>query len=374
MRHRLRWKTLCALSGLASLAGCSSGSSQGTPPGSPEAGGEAGGEATDSAALVQDASSLPEAEPGMDAGASLDGEASKEAGPPPVTLFIATGYQNRRIVSFDHTKTWVNDVNDPPNSLDDVGTGVAFGLGEVIVAGHTGIYTSTDAKTWTHLPLPVPQAWPGLGGAAAAFGNDTFVVVSSSDAWTSTDGVTFTKHSPDGGYGALSATHWNGMAVGKGHFFAVGDSNGPGDRKVSEDGVTWHDYVQDAQAWGGVAFGQGVFVAVGRAGRRVWTTDGVTLNDVSNATLGDLGGVAFGGGTFLVSGTRGAATSTDGKTWTTIAGIPGVSSYGEGLFLTNTWASNVLTSPTGAKWTTVFSGASNSPALARVTWGQVRGF
>ena len=372
MRHRLQWAPACALGALTSLLGCSAASSQASAPSSFEAGDEAGGEATDGSVRARDADEMPEAEPGMDGGASFDGEAGKEAGPPPVTLFIATGYQNRRIASLDHTKTWVNDVTDPLSSFDDIGTGVAFGLGEVIVAGHTGIYTSTDGKSWTHLGLPVPQVWPGLGGAAAAFGNGTFVVVSSNDAWASTDGVTFTKHSPDGG--SMSATHWDGMAVGNGHFFAVGDSNGPGDRKVSEDGVTWHDYVQDAQAWGGVAFGQGIFVAVGKGGRRVWTTDGVTLNDASDTSLGDLGGIAFGAGTFVVSGTQGAATSTDGKSWTKIASIPGVTSYGDGLFLTTTWMSNVLTSPTGSKWTTVFSGASNSAALARVAWGQVRGF
>ncbi len=372
-------------------AGCGSSSSAGSPSGPHDASterstGDAIAEASGDAGGPTD-STVPDSEPGSDSSPSDTGstadttpadaplppaEAGIDAGPPLVDVYLATGYQNRRIASFDGTATWVNDVSDPPNALDDVGSGVAFGLGTVIVAGHTGIYTSTDAKNWTHLPAPLPQVWPGLGGAAAAFGNGTFVVVASNDAWTSPDGVTFTDNKPSDG-GSMAATHWDGLAWGNGHFFAVGDSNGPGDRKASEDGITWHDYLQDSQAWGGVAFGQGVFVAVGAGGRRVWTTDGVTLNDVSDATLGNLNGVAFGGGQFVVAGAQGSATSPDGKVWTKLATIPGVGNYGGGLFLTTTWVSNILTSPTGATWTTVFSGAMGTPAFARISWGQIKG-
>ena len=288
-----------------------------------------------------------------------------------VDLFIATGYQNRRIVSPD-SKTWINDVNDPPSSLDDIGTGLAIGMGMVVVAGHTGIYTSTDAKTWTKLPPPVPQAWPGLGGAAATYGNGTFVIVDSSESWTSTDGVTFAENVPDGS--SIGATHWDGLAFGNGHFFAVGDSNGPGDRKVSEDGVNWHDYVQDSTAWSGVAFGAGVFVAVGANGRRAWTPDGVTINDTTDATLGDVNGVAFGDGKFIVAGASGTATSTDGMNWTTSASYPaGAMNFGGGLFLTTTWVSNILTSSDGQTWTTTFSGDSGTPALVRIAWGRIGG-
>jgi hypothetical protein len=303
--------------------------------------------------------------------AGHDAGGAHDTGPPGVNLYVASGYQNRRIVSQDGT-TWVNDTIDPPNALDDIGTGLAIGLGMIVVAGHTGIYTSPDGKNWTHLPAPVPQVWPGLGGAAATFGDGKFVIVDSSDSWTSTDGMTFTQHSPDGGTGG--ATHWDGIAYGNGVFFAVGDSNGPGDRKVSTDGITWTSYVQDSIAWSGVAYGQGVFVAVGANGRRAWTTDGATLTDTTDATLGNIGGVAFGNGKFVACGTNFTAMSTDGKTWINSAAGP-VSdlSFGGTLFLTTTWMSNILTSADGQTWTHVFSGDSGSPALSRVTWGLVGG-
>jgi hypothetical protein len=306
-----------------------------------------------------------------DATSAADAADAGPAGPPGVAMFVASGYQNRRIVSLDGV-TWINDATDAPNSLDDIGTGLTIGLGTIVVAGHTGIYTSRDGKAWTKLPAPIPQAWPGLGGAAAAFGQGTFVIVNDSTSWTSADAVTFTPHTPDGG--TQSATHWNGMAYGNGHFVAVGDSNGPGDRKASEDGVTWHDYVQDATPWQGVAFGGGVFVAVGSNGRRAWTTDGVTFNDVTDASLGNLGGVAYGNGTFLVDGAQGSATSTDGKTWTKGPSFNASElTYGGGLFLTTTWMSNILTSPDGTTWKTAFSGQSGSAAIVRTAWGVVGG-
>jgi hypothetical protein len=325
----------------------------------------AGGHAADGGT---DAPSKPDSGSKGDATGVND---ATDTGTPGVALFVATGYQNRRIVSLDG-KSWIHDTVDPPSSLDDIGTGLAIGNGTIVVAGHTGIYTSTDGMSWTKLPPPVPQAWPGLGGAAATFGGGQFVIVASNDSWTSPDGVTFTDNMPDGA--SVAATHWDGIAYGNGHYFAVGDSNGPGDRKVSEDGARWHDYVQDSTAWSGVAFGAGVFVAVGANGRRAWTADGVTLNDTTDTSLGSINGVTFGNGKFVIAGQSATAMSSDGKTWTTSGSYPASElSTGAGLFMTVTWVSNILTSPDGQNWTTVFSGDAGTPALSRIAWGTVGG-
>jgi hypothetical protein len=112
---------------------------------------------------------------------------------------------------------------------------------------------------------------------------------------------------------------------------------------------------------------------VGNSGRRAWTTDGVSLQDTTDTSLGDIGGVAYGNGTFVLAAANGSATSTDGKTWAKQSNIPGMTSFGGGLFLTTTWESNVYTSPDGQAWTKVFSGQSGSPALARVAWGAISG-
>src|ERR1700722_12943856 len=153
-RGQAFWASLCVCG-----AACGSNSSHGTATGGPDA----GVGASTSADTGTDTSSTIEAGP-SDATPTNETSSPKDAGVDAsasyVKIYIATGYQNRRIVSFDDATTWVNDVSDPPSSLDDVGSGVAFGLGTVIVAGHTGLYTSTDAKNWTHLPAPLPQVWP----------------------------------------------------------------------------------------------------------------------------------------------------------------------------------------------------------------------
>jgi hypothetical protein len=231
--------------------------------------------------------------------------------------------------------------------------------------------TSPDGKNWTKLPAPLPQAWPGLGGSAAVFAGQ-FVVVAGEDSWTSPDGLTFAKHTQTG----TGATHWQAIAQGGGHILVVGDSNGSGgDRKVSEDGVTWHDWAEGGPHLVGAAYGAGVFVFVGATGRRAWTDDGVTIHDTDDASMGDFQGVAWDGAKFVAIGGGGLTTSTDGKTWskTPMMYLPGVSAYGGGLFLTTTWESNILTSTNGATWTTVFSGAAGTPPLARVAWGLVQG-
>jgi hypothetical protein len=307
-----------------------------------------------------------------DAGAPDSGTMMVDAGVVGTTpIFLATGYQNRRVRSLDATH-WTDDVSNPANPLDDIGTGVAFGAGRVIVSSHSGLVTSTDGRTWTKLPAPLPQAWPGLGGSAAVWSGGQFVVVAGEDSWTSPDGVTFTQHTQAG----AGATHWQAIAQGGGHILVVGDSNSSGgDRKVSEDGVTWHDWAEGGPGLVGAAYGAGVFVFVGASGRRAWTADGVTITTTDDTSMGDFQGVVFDGAKFVAVGGGGLTTSTDGKTWakTPMMYLPGVSAFGGGLFLTTTWESNVLTSTNGSTWTTVFSGASGSPPLARIVYGLVQG-
>jgi hypothetical protein len=284
-------------------------------------------------------------------------------------MFITAGYEDRRLSSLDGT-TWSNDISDPPDpgGLDNIGTGIAFGKGLVLVVGHTGAVTSHDGVTWTKLPDPLPQKWPGLGGGAAIFANGQFVVVAGDKSYTSPDGVTFKQS-----MSAAAATHWSGLAYGNGKLIAVGDSNASGgDRKVSEDGEAWHDYLEGGPHYHGVAFGNGVFVLVGENGLCLTTTDGAKIDDHTDATLG-FDNLAFGNGVFLSCGNAACQTSPDGKTWTKKDGYGpgGRLAFGLGLFVGLNWKSSISTSPDGFKWTQVFSGPDATPALASVAFGNV---
>jgi hypothetical protein len=298
------------------------------------------------------------------------GEGGADAGAPGTPTFAVAGYNLRRILSTDG-KNWVDDVSDPPDpmNLDNIGDGIAFGNGTCAVVAHSGLVTTRDGKTWTKIGAPLPQQWPGLGGGKVIWTGSTFLIIASGDSYMSPDGVTWTMFTSN-----ADATHWNGLAYGNGHFIAVGDSNSAGgDRKTSEDGQTWHDYMTGGARWGGVAFGNGVFVAVGDGGLIKTTKDGVTWTDTSDTSLGNLGNVVFANGVFLTCADNGCYTSPDGAMWTMHASNnwPGGSpiGFGMGLYFAVTWSANILTSTDGFSWKQVFVGAPNSNAFASVGFG-----
>lgn len=350
---------LSILAGAVALAACS-GNHAGSSSSSHGSGGSGGGDST---------SSGSGGETSTTSGSTGTG-AGQPAGTP---TFVVAGYDLRRIVSTDGA-AWDHDVSDPPDpqSLDNIGDGIAFGKGVCAVVAHSGLTTTRDGVTWTKIGDPLPQKWPGLGGGKVIFDGDTFLIVASADTYLSKDGVSWQKYSSSAG-----ATHWNGLASGNGHFVAVGDSNSAGgDRKASEDGITWHDYQEGGERYGALAFGNGVFVAVGNKGTIHTTADGVTWADHSSASMGDLGNLVFANSQFLtclpVAGK--CFTSPDGVTWTPhdLQGSPdGPLAYGLGLYLSISWSSNIWTSKDGFAWTKAFSGDQGSNAFASVGFGEV---
>jgi hypothetical protein len=346
------------------LFGCGGGATGSTSTGS----GGAGGSTSTSTASAGGSTSSAGGN-ASSSSASASGSGTGGGAPQGTPMFITAGYEDRRLSSLDGT-TWSHDISDPPDpgGLDNIGTGIAFGKGLVLVVGHTGAVTSNDGITWTKLPAPLPQKWPGLGGGTAIFANGQFVVVAGDKSYTSPDGVTFKET-----MNAAPATHWSGIAYGNGKLVAVGDSNSSGgDRKTSDDGETWHDYLEGGPHYHGVAFGNGIFVLVGENGLCLTTTDGSKFDDHTDASLG-FDNLAFGNGVFLSCGNAACQTSPDGKTWTKKDGYGpgGRLAFGLGLFVGLSWKSNISTSPDGFTWTKAFSGADPEPALASVAFGLV---
>jgi hypothetical protein len=349
----------CAVGLGLGLLGCSSDSTKGS--------GGAGG--SSSATSSPDTTSVTTGAGVTTSVTTGTGAGTGGSAPTGTPTFAVAGYNLRRLVSTDGTN-WAHDTSDPPSNLDNIGDGIAFGKGIVAVVAHSGLVTSPDGATWTKIGAPLPQAWPGLGGGKVIFDGTQFVIVASSDTYESSDGITWTKYSTMDG-----ATHWNGLQFGNGHYVAVGDSNASGgDKKASEDGQTWHDYVQGGPAIRALSFGNGVFVAVGPAGFIQTTTDGATWADHTNASMGDLGNIAFGNGMFVSCAYPKCHTSPDGVTWTDHDAMnppDGPMAHGLNLFFSVTWESNILTSSDGINWTKVFSGASGTPALASVGFGNL---
>ncbi len=283
----------------------------------------------------RDAGSVePGVDAGTDAGAAVPdaGLALVDAGLPDAgralrPAFLIGGQDMRHLVSFDG-RTWQADSFVAPNGEDNAFSGAAIGPGVMVLSGDPGLYRSTDGLTWS-----LAQARPDrftFHSSAAAYANGQFVVVSQDTAWRSVDGLTWeTKQDTVG-----SAGHWHGLVWGNGHWLALGD----GTRKLSENGLDWHDVVHFTDTtFQGVAFGNGRFVAVGLVGGNGWV-----------------------------------ATSTDGLTWTPQATIPtmyatGLSAitFARGVFITSTCCTT-LQSADGVSWT---SHGSNGSGGAMVTAG-----
>jgi hypothetical protein len=315
---------------------------------------------------AQQATSTSQASTSASTGASTTSSGTG-GGPTGTPTFVVAGYDLRRVTSTDGM-TWSNDVSDPPDPNDNIGDGIAFGRGLVAVVAHSGLVTSRDGVNWTKVGAPLPQAWPGLGGGQVVFTGDEFLIIAGSSSFDSPDGVAWTEHTSSAG-----ATHWKGLAFGNGHFVAVGDSNAAGgDRKASEDGITWHDYVEGGPALRALAFGNGVFVTVGAQGHVETSSDGATWQDHGDPALGDLSNLVFADGAFLTCAYPKCFTSPDGVAWTPHdAQSPpdGPITHGLGLYLSITWESNILVSSDGFAWTKAWSGAQGTPALASVGFG-----
>ena len=231
-----------------------------------------------------------------------------------------------------------------------------------------------DKPGWRYLDAAPIQR--GFHATVAKYVDGKYLFLAGSSAFRSSDGITWTEAVDTG-----DAGHWHALAYGAGKYVAVGDDC----RKVSEDGVAWHDYVKGSENFQGVAFGAGKFVAVGNAGLHATSSDGITWAKVQNDPTfnneGDLGSVAFGNGVFVATNCCKVFTSPDGVTWTAKGdGINGSILFGNGLFVGAGWRAVVKTSTDGTQFNiasdksneqSVFDANVQSPWFTGIGYGKI---
>ncbi len=274
----------------------------------------------DAATAEADAATSNDA--GTDASVTTDSDASvDDAGADAGTLvYIVTGQDMRHLVSFDGL-TWHHDEYVPANGLDNAFTGVAIGNHCIVISGDPGVYRSVDGITYTKVVSPV--AGLSFHSSQALFANGQFFIVNGAWSFRSPDGLTWeSKKATEG-----SSGHWHALVFGAGRLLALGD----GVRKVSENGLDWHDITPfEPGQFQAVAYGNGQFLAVGKVST---TVDG---------------GPETAGGW--------VATSADGLSWVAKPVVPTVYNtglatvaFGDGLFFTKR-AGDVLQSADGETW------------------------
>ena len=219
------------------------------------------------------------------------------------------------------------------------------------------VWTSPDGASWTRVPadqpalvpegqgvmLGVAEAGTGLVAVGFHYGNATEF---DAQAWTSADGIAWTRVSPPSAWGGSNDQfHWAACGVG-GSIAAVGYETRGAEQdglvSVSSDGVAWQTLGSTADALRGageqvakscVSTATGV-LAVGWDRRRdgdaqLWTSsDGTTWEAVAAPSLGGAGNqlalhVAADGQNVVIVGSDGDdgavwASADGGGTWTRV--------------------------------------------------------
>ncbi|TNE89490.1 MAG: hypothetical protein EP330_11145 [Deltaproteobacteria bacterium] len=203
---------------------------------------------------------------------------------------------------------------------------------------------TTDPEQDVHAVAFGPQGFVAVGGAAQA------VFLTSADGLAWTDGQ-------DAGPGLQAVVHGD-------RYLAVGLA---GRRSFSTTGLSWTDATGNdgVTTYRAVAYGGGRYVAVGDGGARSTSADGDVWTDQAGGD--DLLAATYGAGTFVAMGVGGRVlTSADGSGWTertalgtTVRGV----TFGSGQFVAvgdgGSW-----TSADGVAWV-----ATAGDDLTAVTYG-----
>lgn len=239
--------------------------------------------------------------------------------------------------------------------------GVTYGNGLFVAVGQMVLYSS-DGSTWT-----IKGDIGGLNGVA--YGNGLFVAVGGlGGIFTSSDAKTWTARDSNAIYYSTlySVVYGNGMFVAAGQLGAI---------PPSHDGITWTKQSIPSSSLStlySVTYGNGLFVAVGQSGTIFVSPDGMTWTKQTSGTTSNLQCVTYGNGKYVavgwgdsVSSSTGAVvffrtilTSPEGSTWTVKSTITSSYylhsvAYGNGYFVICGELGLILVSQDAITWTTI---------------------
>ncbi|WP_353513883.1 hypothetical protein [Thermus sp. LT1-2-5] len=237
---------------------------------------------------------------------------------------------------------------------------VTEGRGVLVAIGNR-LYVSEDGQAWVEKSLSPQPAW--LGGIAFAEDKGLFAAVGAGGTiYTSEDGQTWSNRA--------SGTTRNllGVAYGAGTFVAVGQS---GTVLRSTNGIQWTaEQLSGADDIYSIAFGEGKFVINGRGGMFVSPDQGLTWQRL-NAVTSVYSPVVFGVGRFVAaSAYPGKVIVYDGTnlnevslpTSDTVSSVAFVKDH----FLALTRFGQLLASPNGVDWDSIFTPGDSPRAVYRL--------
>jgi hypothetical protein len=262
--------------------------------------------------------------------------------------------------------------------------GVAYGDGLFVISGRE-MLISSDGFSWDK-----HRGDLGALPTSIAFGNGRLVAVGGDRELYSDDGKTWRVATPNTFRRPAGVYFANGMFFGpSGPSYQDDDVTGiQGYLLTSADGLTWTEHAGPSflSSLRSIVYGNGVFVAIGDGQSLFSSLDGITWAEQIRVEF--LSKVLFGNGMFLAAASAGTSTvppasidptpavyssfiygSPDGITWTRLstfdARIVTLATFGAGLFVAQSLGPigrDILTSPDGVVWTTVYSG--KNPGIA----------
>jgi photosystem II stability/assembly factor-like uncharacterized protein len=290
-------------------------------------------------------------------------------------LFLAVGQQGVRVTSPDG-QTWSPEQTGKEG---EIYRGAAFGNGRAVAAGTFGgkniLASSADGKTWKTTDKDgqyklfvrgVGFGTPNNKPTFVAIGGEPVTVGSSNPfALLSEDGVTWSDYVMISGKNILRRLAW-----GNDRFVAVGDR---GRRSTSKDGRDWKDVakVKAIDTLIDVTYGKGLFVGVGLHALRMYSEDGLTWSDRIPGEEGEhLNTVSFSGDRFVAVAPGATYTSDDGRKWTRTpnTNAPTIATHGKinghDVYVGVSWRARILHSTDALTWTQTYKGENHFESLA----------
>jgi len=218
---------------------------------------------------------------------------------------------------------------------------IAYGNGTFVAGGIDGrIATSPDGVTWTAVTSNAFEI-DGYRRTinAIAYGNNNFVAAMEDRITTSTDGINWTDavdissiFNPVYGDGINAIAYGNNMFAAVGGFGTIGWGS-KSRIAISMDCTDWtavdvSNIFNDYAYWGNIreiVYANNKFFVGHPDGIIAYSSDGTTWTAVAG-TFGFIQSIAYGNNMFVAVGDV-IVTSTDGETWTIVEGNPMYEAY-----------------------------------------------
>lgn len=256
------------------------------------------------------------------------------------------------------------------------------GTGQVVAfidSSTSGGYSSTGAS-WTGNTLAATSSLLNQGRLCAWNGTTyVFIYGNGVDAQTSTDGINWSDRGPIDVGIILRSICWNGTV-----FCAVGGATNNSDATkeayTTPDGITWTKHTMpEVSAWSSVCWTGTQFVAVsgaksggGNTTNAATSPDGVTWSSQTLPSSAAWRSICWNGTILAAIGDGAAGSSPDGVTWTarTLAAVSpfGLAWNGSVFCTIDGSTQDSYTSPDGITWTKHTGAMPSSAAWYDICW------